>query len=428
MCVQHSERITNQRNGARRTTNQRNGTRRTTSQRNGTRRTTNQRNRARRTTNQRNGARRTTNQRNGARRTTNQRNGARAGQPIREIEHVGQPTRSSVVLKLRYNQHCFSFLRLMKECYEELALFYIAKTQRQKPEDVVEVAKSSGKVSPSKLNRVGSKLSRKEKESRERKQEEMMARRETKKELKAAWVAIRAAATITAVLKKRALLVGDVTELSISKETGVKIPESAVHDMLGAVSMILNTKDDSCLQEDGVITMDSYINGSNDVRLTWVHLLSHVSYLQRQISYQSLGVKTAGHGAPLFRWRKLLKLCQMRHLLKTELNIYAESCLGVYPSPLLMLTDVSGKKSDYDLNNTGISCCDFGVVSVVVVVVDVSVVVVLLLLLLMMLVLLLLCCCCGDVVVSCVVDVGGGCGVTVMLLLLAMLLVVVVLR
>lgn len=247
----------------------------------------------------------------------------------------------------------------MKECYEELALFYITKTQQQKPDDVVEVAKSSGKASPSKLNRLGSKLSRKEKESREKKHEEMMARRETKKELKAAWVAIRAAATITTVLRKRALLVGDVTELSISKETGVKIPESAIHDMLGAVSMVLNSEDESCLQEDGVITMDSYINGSNDVRLTWVHLLSHVSYLQRQISYQSLGVKTADHGAPLFRWRKLLKLCQMRHLLKTELNIYAETCFGVYPSPLLMLTDVSGTKIDYDLKNAG-SCCDFG--------------------------------------------------------------------
>lgn len=245
-----------------------------------------------------------------------------------------------------YPCELFTFLkfRLMKDCYEQLASLYLTKIQRLKPDLAVEEVKATTNVSI-KMTRSNSKLSRKEREAKE-KEQEIKANPETKKEIKAAWVAIRAAAMTTAVINACGHLLGDVTQLSISEATGVKIPRSVVHDMLGAVSIIMGPDGESCVKDRGAITMESYINDSNVVQLTWVHLLSHVSYLQGQVSYQSLGVTNVGHGGPLFRWQKLLKLYQMRHFLSTELELYDQNCTGVYPSPLLLLLIASESKDD----------------------------------------------------------------------------------
>lgn len=225
----------------------------------------------------------------------------------------------------------------MRKCYEQLALFYVAKTDKIK-EDLAHQA--TKRTSP-KLSRAVTKLARKDNESKIKDKQEIFVKRETKKELRAIWVAARAIATLTAVIDTRGQLHGNVTGLSLPKVTGEKIPLPVIHDLLGSISIVLQPDDGGFIQEDGVITMESWINSLNTVQLTWNHLLSYVEYLQRQISYQSLGINT--DGGPLFRWPILLKLHQMHEFLGSELEIYVKKGYGVKCSPLLFLPDLPMK-------------------------------------------------------------------------------------
>ena len=226
----------------------------------------------------------------------------------------------------------------MRKCYEQLALFYFAKTEHMKNELVKQAAKR-GEKSP-KLSRAVSKVVRKDTDGRIKDKHDLLVKRETKKELRAIWIAARAIATLTAVIDTRGQLHGNVTGLFISKATGQKIPLPVIHDLLGCISIKCDEEGQHIL-DDGIITMESWINSVNTVQLTWNHLLSYIEYLQRQVSYQSLGVKT--HGGPLYRWTKLLKLHQMHEFLGSELEVYVKKGYGVKCSPLLLLPDLPVK-------------------------------------------------------------------------------------
>jgi hypothetical protein len=228
----------------------------------------------------------------------------------------------------------------MRKCYEQLALFYIAKTQRIKEE----LAEQKAKRTSPKLSRAVTKLARKDPEGKIKDKQDILIKRETKKELRAMWIAARAMAALTAVINTRGQLHGNVTGLLIPKAAGEKIPLSVIYDLLGSVS--IKSEEGECMQDDGIITMDSWINGLNTVQLTWNHLLSYIEYLQRQVSYQSLGVKT--HGGPLFRWPKLLKLHRMHEFLGSELEVYVAKGFGVKSSPLLLLPDLPLKPNEKD--------------------------------------------------------------------------------
>ena len=225
----------------------------------------------------------------------------------------------------------------MRKCYEQLALFYFAKTERVKEE----LTKQNAKRSSPKVSSAVSKLSRKDSEGKDKL--DVLVKRETKKELRAIWVAIRALTALSAVIDTRGHLHGNVTGLLISKATGEKIPLPVIYDLLGSVS--IKSEDGQYMLEDGVITMDSWINGLNTVQLTWNHLLSYIEYLQRQVSYHSLGVKIT-QGGPLYRWPKLLKLQQMHEFLGCELEVYIEKGYGVKCSPLLLLPDLHVKQNE----------------------------------------------------------------------------------
>ena len=235
----------------------------------------------------------------------------------------------------------------MRNCYEQLSLFYLAKTQKIREELVKQQetkqqedkrTSSPGSLKPS---RALTKVVRKD-EGKMKEKLEQLVKRETKKEVRAIWTAARAMATISAVIDTRGHLHGNVAGVFISKATGRKIPLPVIHDVLGSVSI---TCDDGCfIKEDGVLTMESLVNGSNIVQLTWNHLLTHIEYLQRQIRYQSLGVTT--HGGPLFRWPRLLKLHQLHEFLGSELEVYVKKGYGVKCSPLLMLPELPLKKNE----------------------------------------------------------------------------------
>ena len=249
---------------------------------------------------------------------------------------------------LVYHLRFSSFFSLMRKCYEQLALFYLAKTQQVKDElNKQETARNAGGAS--KLSRAA-KLARKDEKPKEK--QEMLLKRETKKELRATWIAARAMATISAVIDTRGQLHGNLTGLLIPKTTGEKIPLPVIHDLLGSLSIVTNTEDGSYMQEDGVVTMDTFINSSNTVQLTWNHLLCYIEYLQRQVSYQALGIRTSG--GPLFRWPQLLKLHQMHEFLGSELEVYFKKNYGVYSSPLLLLPDVLVKQSDGESRVKGV--------------------------------------------------------------------------
>ena len=240
--------------------------------------------------------------------------------------------------------------RLMRKCYEQLTLFYLAKAEKVR-EELANQEASRASDAPN-LSRVVTKLARKDPEGKIKDKHALLVKRETKKELRAIWIAARAVATLTAVIDTRGQLHGNVTGLLISKTSGEKIPLPVIHDLLGSVSIVLRPEIEHFIQEDGVITMESWINSSNMVQLTWNHLLSYIEYLQRQISYQSLGVKT--HGGPLFRWPKLLKLHQMHEFLGSELEVYVKKGYGVKCSPLLLLPDLPVKKDESDSRIKGI--------------------------------------------------------------------------
>ena len=229
----------------------------------------------------------------------------------------------------------------MRKCYEQLALFYLAKTQRIKKE--LEDQRAT-RTSP-KLSRAVTKLARKDTEGKIKERQDILIKRGTKKELRATWIAARAMAALTAVIDTRGQLHGNVSGLLIPKATGGKIPLPVIYDLLGSVS-IKSDDDGHYMQGDGIIVMDSWINGANTVQLTWNHLLSYIEYLQRQVSYQSLGIKM--HGGPLFRWPKLLKLHQMHEFLGSELEVYVAKSFGVNSSPLLLLPDLPLKPNEKD--------------------------------------------------------------------------------
>ena len=226
----------------------------------------------------------------------------------------------------------------MRKCYEQLGLFYVAKSERMREE----LTKQDEKRNDPKLSRVVTKLARKDTEGKPKDRGDLLIKRETKKELRAIWIAARAVATTTAVIDTRGQLHGNVTGLFLSKATGQKIPLPVIHDLLGSV--FIKSENGEHIQDNGVITMESSINGKNTVQLTWNHLLSYIEYLQRQVNYQSLGIKA--HGGPLFRWPKLLKLRQMHEFLGSELEIYVKKGYGVKCSPLLLLPDLPLKKKE----------------------------------------------------------------------------------
>ncbi|CAB3989196.1 Hypothetical predicted protein, partial [Paramuricea clavata] len=247
-------------------------------------------------------------------------------------------------------------LELMRKCYEQLTLFYLAKAEKMR-EELANQEASRASDTPN-LSRVVTKLARKDPEGKIKDKHALLVKRETKKELRAIWIAARAVTTLTAVIDTRGQLHGNVTGLLISKTSGEKIPLPVIHDLLGSVSIVLRPEVEHFIQEDGVITMESWINGSNMVQLTWNHLLSYIEYLQRQISYQSLGVKT--HGGPLFRWPKLLKLHQLHEFLGSELEVYVKNGYGVKCSPLLLLPDLPVKKDESDSRIKGRSVDEAG--------------------------------------------------------------------
>lgn len=238
----------------------------------------------------------------------------------------------------------------MRKCYEELALFYFAKTEQVKNEFAKQAGKRNEK-SP-KPSRAVARLARRDTESKLKEKQDLLVKRETKKELRAIWVAARAIATLTAVIDTRGQLHGNVTGLFISRATGQKIPLPVIHDLLGSIS--IKCEEGQYIADDGIVTMESWINNVNIVQLTWNHLLSYIEYLQRQVSYQSLGVKT--HGGPLYRWTKLLKLHQMHEFLGSELEVYVKKSFGVKCSPLLLLPDLPVKQSPGSAKLKGKKC------------------------------------------------------------------------
>lgn len=229
----------------------------------------------------------------------------------------------------------------MRKCYQQLVLFYLKKTKKVKEQ-------FSNKTSANKWHNAA-KIISKDSQGKTKDKQELLLRRETKRELRATWIACRAMSVLSTTIDSRSLLYGYITGLSIPKSSGEKIPLSVLHDLLGSVS--ISSINGGEIQNDGVITMNTFVNGTNTVQITWNHLLYYVDHLRRQVSYHSLGINAIG-GA-LFRWSKLLKLQEIHEFLNSELDVYEKNASGVNVSPILLLPELPLKKTEVTSHQKG---------------------------------------------------------------------------
>ncbi|XP_071960070.1 cilia- and flagella-associated protein 54-like [Antedon mediterranea] len=273
-------------------------------------------------------------------------------------------------------------LQLIKEAYLEIAKAYLKGSNilsmPVEPDDGSTTVSQQAKPSSS-AKKSSKKVNKQETIERER-------QRERTKESHAAWQAVCAATLIAKAQRRFTLLIGDATLTTIPAKDAVKndIPGFLKEDLMVAAEQGFDDLRGPFL--DGKNVLDPVTEGSEDYKwdakmeepqLTWRHLISYTSILQRMCSMSAVGVNdcladdkkiadnkkltkdtkvpdveistdTAADIStsrnvvrlPLLADTASLRLKHMHSFLNTHLSVYSSECSAIYPPPQMHLAPI----------------------------------------------------------------------------------------
>ncbi|XP_033102653.1 cilia- and flagella-associated protein 54-like isoform X3 [Anneissia japonica] len=253
-------------------------------------------------------------------------------------------------------------LQLIKEAYLEMAEVYMkGSTVLNAVQDPDDVSTTSSVVSAKETKPSASTQKSSRKSGSKVVHQVLHLQREKKKEMHAAWMAVRAATSLAQAQRRLALLIGDSTLTTIQYKDTMKqaIPDFLKEDLMVIEQEIhgnsLDSKNVLDTLEEASQDNDDFRYPTKELQLTWIHLVTYTSILQRMCSMSAIGIKdilpddtnTSDIGTsrnvvrlPLLADAAALRLQRMHNFLTNHLQVYASECSAIYPPSQLHLAPI----------------------------------------------------------------------------------------
>ncbi|XP_071809881.1 cilia- and flagella-associated protein 54-like isoform X2 [Asterias amurensis] len=298
-------------------------------------------------------------------------------------------------------------LGVIRQAYLEIALLYLdsasqrlkvinelQQAERDEPKATANIPspekKKKSRTSSSSASKKGSRTPTASKAPTKRDLAEKEAVAERNKELTAAWTAVQAATTVALAQRTLALLIGDPSLTSLTLKDRVKglIPDFVMQDLKSSKKVERSSSPPTGIKqtletlnelkpdlEDDLLSSGSpsplpFITGSTKPSsISWIHLLSYTSILQRTCNLDSMGLGVDAEGPqaesgslgagfdlgfvnhsgfdtgvnhevvrlPLLCGDSLIRLRSMLGFLNTHLQVFATSCQANKPPQGLAL-------------------------------------------------------------------------------------------